>query len=85
MAGNLISDAHLAALAVENGATVLSADNDFKGHCQVNEAVTRSGKCGAVSSLILKQWSPRSKPQRHGHEATGSCGVEVGVGQALST
>ena len=51
------------------------------GHCQVNEAVTRSGKFGAVSSLILKQWSPRSKPQRHGHEATGSCGVEVGVGQ----
>ena len=30
VAGNLTSDAHLAALAVENGATVFSADNDFK-------------------------------------------------------
>lgn len=30
LGGNLTSDAHLAALAVENGATVLSADNDFK-------------------------------------------------------
>ena len=29
-AGNLTSDAHLAALAIENGATVYSADNDFK-------------------------------------------------------
>lgn len=29
-AGNLTSDAHLAALAIENGATVFSADNDFK-------------------------------------------------------
>lgn len=29
-AGNLTSDAHLAALAIENGATVHSADNDFK-------------------------------------------------------
>lgn len=30
LAGNLTSDAHLAALALENGATVYSADNDFK-------------------------------------------------------
>jgi uncharacterized protein len=29
-AGNLTSDAHLAALALERGATVCSADNDFK-------------------------------------------------------
>ena len=29
-AGNLTSDAHLAALAVEHGATLYSADNDFK-------------------------------------------------------
>jgi hypothetical protein len=29
-AGNLTSDAHLAALAIENGATVASADNDFR-------------------------------------------------------
>ncbi len=29
-AGNLTSDAHLAALAVENGGTIYSADNDFK-------------------------------------------------------
>jgi hypothetical protein len=29
-AGNLTSDAHLAALAIEHGATVCSADNDFK-------------------------------------------------------
>jgi len=29
-AGNLTSDAHLAALAIENGAAVYSADNDFK-------------------------------------------------------
>ena len=29
-AGNLTTDAHLAALAIENGATVYSADNDFK-------------------------------------------------------
>jgi len=29
-AGNLISDAHLAALAIEHGAAVYSADNDFK-------------------------------------------------------
>mgnify|MGYP000316897866 FL=1 len=28
-AGNLTSDAHLAALAIERGATVYSADNDF--------------------------------------------------------
>ncbi len=28
-AGNLTSDAHLAALAIERGATVFSADNDF--------------------------------------------------------
>ena len=30
VAGNLTSDAHVAALAIENGATVFSADNDFK-------------------------------------------------------
>lgn len=29
-AGNLTSDAHLAALAIEHGAAVYSADNDFK-------------------------------------------------------
>ena len=29
-AGNLISDAHLAALALENGASIASADNDFR-------------------------------------------------------
>lgn len=29
-AGNLTSDAHLAALALEHGATVYSTDNDFK-------------------------------------------------------
>lgn len=29
-AGNLTSDAHLAALAIENGAMVYSTDNDFK-------------------------------------------------------
>ncbi len=29
-AGNLTSDAHIAALALEHGATVYSADNDFK-------------------------------------------------------
>lgn len=29
-AGNLTSDAHIAALALERGATVYSADNDFK-------------------------------------------------------
>lgn len=29
LAGNLTSDAHLAALAIERGATVCSADNDF--------------------------------------------------------
>lgn len=28
--GNLISDAHLAALAIENNATIYSNDNDFK-------------------------------------------------------
>lgn len=28
-AGNLVSDAHLAALALEHGATVISYDNDF--------------------------------------------------------
>ena len=28
--GNLISDVHLAALAIEHGATLYSADNDFK-------------------------------------------------------
>jgi hypothetical protein len=28
--GNLTSDAHLAALAMEPGATLYSADNDFK-------------------------------------------------------
>jgi hypothetical protein len=28
-AGNLVTDAHLAALAVENGATLVSADHDF--------------------------------------------------------
>ena len=27
--GNLVSDAHLAALAIEHGATVCSSDNDF--------------------------------------------------------
>lgn len=30
LAANLTTDAHLAALALENGATVYSADNDFK-------------------------------------------------------
>jgi hypothetical protein len=30
VAGNLTADAHLAALAVEHGATLYSADNDFK-------------------------------------------------------
>ncbi len=30
MAGNLTSDAHIAALAIEHGAAVYSADNDFK-------------------------------------------------------
>ncbi|MEA3290902.1 MAG: hypothetical protein U9Q71_01100 [Pseudomonadota bacterium] len=29
-AGNLTSDEHLAALAIEHGCTVYSADNDFK-------------------------------------------------------
>ena len=29
-AGNLVADAHLAALAIEHGWTVYSADNDFK-------------------------------------------------------
>jgi uncharacterized protein len=29
VAGNLTSDAHLAALAIEHGATLYSADNDF--------------------------------------------------------
>ena len=29
-AGNLTSDAHLAALAIDHGATLYSADNDFK-------------------------------------------------------
>ena len=29
-AGNLTSDAHIAALALEHGATIYSADNDFK-------------------------------------------------------
>lgn len=29
-AGNLTSDAHLAALAIEHGATLASADNDFR-------------------------------------------------------
>ena len=29
-AGNLTSDAHIAALALEHGATICSADNDFK-------------------------------------------------------
>jgi len=29
-AGNLTSDAHLAAIAIEHGATVASADNDFR-------------------------------------------------------
>ena len=29
-AGNLSTDAHIAALAIENGATVFSADSDFK-------------------------------------------------------
>ena len=34
-AGNLTSDAHLAALAVETGATVYSADTDFKRFASV--------------------------------------------------
>ncbi len=29
-AANLTSDAHLAALAIEHGAAIYSADNDFK-------------------------------------------------------
>jgi predicted nucleic acid-binding protein len=29
-AGNLTSDAHLAAIAIEHGATVYSADHDFR-------------------------------------------------------
>ncbi len=29
-AGNLSTDAHLAAIAIENGCTIFSADNDFK-------------------------------------------------------
>jgi len=29
-AGNLTSDAHLAAMAIERGATVCSTDNDFR-------------------------------------------------------
>jgi len=29
-AGNLTSDAHLAALAIEHGGTIASADNDFR-------------------------------------------------------
>lgn len=29
VAGNLVNDAHLAALAIEHGAELLSADNDF--------------------------------------------------------
>jgi len=28
-AGNLVGDAHLAALAIEHGATLASSDNDF--------------------------------------------------------
>lgn len=29
-AGNLVADAHLAALAIEHGCAIYSADNDFK-------------------------------------------------------
>lgn len=34
--GNLVNDAHLAALAIEHGATVVSYDNDFGKFEQVN-------------------------------------------------
>jgi toxin-antitoxin system PIN domain toxin len=47
MAGNLTTDAHIAALALEQGYTVYSADNDFKrfpGLRHINPLVTLSNK-----------------------------------------
>ncbi len=42
-AGNLTSDAHIAALALEQGATVYSADNDFKRFIGVGHVNPISG------------------------------------------
>lgn len=45
--GNLTSDAHLAALAMEQGATLYSADNDFKhfsGLIHVNPLVSSTSR-----------------------------------------
>ena len=49
MAGNLSTDAHIAALALEHGYTVYSADNDFKrfaGVRQVNPLVDSTADPG---------------------------------------
>ena len=43
MAGNLTSDAHVAALALEQGATVYSADNDFKRFAGIKHVNPLSG------------------------------------------
>ena len=42
-AGNLTSDAHIAALALEHGATICSADNDFKRFIGVEHVNPISG------------------------------------------
>lgn len=45
MAGNLTTDAHIAALAIEQGYAVYSADNDFKrfaGIHHINPLVSAS-------------------------------------------
>jgi len=43
MAGNLTSDAHIAALALEQGATIYSADSDFKRFIGVRHVNPISG------------------------------------------
>lgn len=50
--GNLTTDAHLAALAIEHGYTIYSADNDFKrfvGLTHINPLVVREGTYATVN------------------------------------
>ena len=58
MAGNLTTDAHIAALAIEQGYTVFSADNDFKrfiGLNHVNPLVTHRSDKIHESGAVYKR------------------------------
>ena len=59
--GNLTTDAHLAALAIEQGASLCSADHDFKrfpGLVYVNPLDSRTSLHERISPSVANRFSP---------------------------